>query len=77
MGNNHLQLTLRRGATQLSAIAFRRGGLTQYLRRNLEIDLVFSLEVNDWNGDRVLQLRVRDLAFEPAFPQDAAGYFAG
>jgi single-stranded-DNA-specific exonuclease len=64
VGNNHLRLTLRRGDRQLSAIMFRRGDLAQFLRRNIEIDLVFGLEVNDWNGDRTLQLRVRDMSFE-------------
>lgn len=67
VGNNHLQLIVRRGRTQLSAIAFRQGSLAHQLCRNQEIDLVFSMEVNEWDGRRTLQLRVRDLAFDPAF----------
>ncbi len=66
VGNNHLRLTVGRGSQRLSAIVFRRGDLAQYLRRNIDIDLVFSLEANDWNGYRSLQMRVRDMSFEPA-----------
>lgn len=69
-GNNHLRLVVGKGSQRLSATAFRRGDLTPYLRRNIELDLVFSLEANDWNGSRTLQLRVRDLAFEPTHGYD-------
>jgi single-stranded-DNA-specific exonuclease len=64
VGNNHLRLILGRGGRRHSAILFRRGDLAPYLRRHMAVDLVFNLEVNEWNGGRVLQLRVRDLAFE-------------
>ena len=52
-------------------MVFRRGDLAKYLRRNMSIDLVFFLEANEWNGYRTLQLRVRDLSFEPAYSPDA------
>jgi hypothetical protein len=46
---------------------FRRADLAQYLRRYMDLDVVFNLEANDYNGYRSLQFRVRDLAFEPAY----------
>jgi single-stranded-DNA-specific exonuclease len=67
VGNNHLRLIVGRGSQRLPAMIFQRGDLAPYLRRNSELDLVFSLEANDWNGNRTLQLRVRDLSFEPAY----------
>jgi single-stranded-DNA-specific exonuclease len=70
VGNNHLHLILGRGGRRFPAIVFRRGDLAQYLRRNLEVDVVFHLEANEWNGCRTLQLRVRDLSFEPACQPD-------
>lgn len=71
VGNNHLRLTVGRGADRMTAMVFRRGDLAPYLRRSMAIDLVFHLEVNEWNGQRTLQLRVRDMAFEPAYQPDA------
>lgn len=71
VGNNHLRLLVGRGSTRLTAIVFRRGELAHYLRRNMHVDLVFNLEANEWNGYRTLQLRVRDMQFEPAFQFDA------
>ena len=73
MGNNHLRMIVGKGGQRLPALVFRRGDLAPHLRRNSEVDLVFSLEANDWNGCRTLQLRVRDLSFEPAFGYEAEG----
>jgi single-stranded-DNA-specific exonuclease len=73
-GNNHLELTFRRGGMTRKVIAFRRGDLARYLYRNHEIDLVYSIEVNDWEGERALQLRMHDMAFEPAYQGDSDGY---
>ena len=73
MGNNHLRMIVGKGGMRLPALVFRRGDLAAYLRRNVEVDLVFSLEANDWNGCRTLQLRVRDLSFEPAYGSHLEG----
>lgn len=73
VGNNHLRLTVGRGDRRFPAIVYRRGDLANYLRRNIEVDIVFHLEANDWNGTRSLQLRVRDMAFEPSGMQDFDG----
>jgi single-stranded-DNA-specific exonuclease len=73
MGNNHLRMIVGKGDQRLPALVFRRGDLACHLRRNMEVDLVFSLEANDWNGCRTLQLRVRDLSFEPARGYDIDG----
>lgn len=67
VGNNHLRLSIGKGNQRLTALVFRRGDLAPYLRRNMDADLVFHLEANDWNGYRTLQLRVRDMQFEPAY----------
>jgi single-stranded-DNA-specific exonuclease len=66
VGGHHLQMTLRRGSLMLSAIAHGHGAIAEYLRRDLEVDVVFSLDTADWNGEHTLQLRVRDLVFNPA-----------
>jgi single-stranded-DNA-specific exonuclease len=81
VGNNQLRLTVGRGSLHMTAIVFRRGDLLPYLHRSMLVDLVFHLDANEWNGSRVLQLRVRDMAFEPldalSATMDLAGYRAG
>lgn len=58
----HLRLLLRKngGPTQ-EAIAFRLGHLADALKRHSLIDIAYTLEVNEWNGDRKLQVNVKDL----------------
>lgn len=61
----HLQLTLTSGEpvggryTTLGAIAFRQGEWAAHLPAL--IDLVYTINVNEWNGRRNLQLMVQDI----------------
>jgi single-stranded-DNA-specific exonuclease len=57
----HLKLVVRRdGGAQHEAIGFRLGHLSEHLRRHRRIDLAYTLEVNEWNGTRSLQLNLKD-----------------
>ena len=56
----HLRLLLRKGGETYEAIAFRLGHLADALRRRPLIDVVYTLEANEWNGERRLQLNVKD-----------------
>ncbi len=57
----HLRLLLRQdGGTTYEAIAFRLGHLADALRRHARIDVLYTLEVNEWNGERKLQLNLKD-----------------
>jgi single-stranded-DNA-specific exonuclease len=59
VGENHLKLYLRQGDTALSAIGFGMGD------RGVEdgscLDVLFSPEINEWNGVSSTQLRLRDI----------------
>ena len=59
----HLQLTLAAdsltGYREIGAIAFRQGEWASHLPQT--IDLVYSISVNEWRGNRKLQLMVQDL----------------
>lgn len=56
----HLKLQVTDGkGSSLEAIAFRRGEQSAELPR--QVDLACHLEVNEWNGNRRLQLNVRDI----------------
>ena len=59
VGECHLKMTLSDGRAVWDAIAFRQGGWAGKLPR--QIDVVYSLEVNEWNEEKRLQLNVKDL----------------
>ena len=55
----HLKLALGVDTEEREAIAFRMGErLSQLTDR---VDVVYTLDVNEWNGDRRLQLNVQDI----------------
>jgi single-stranded-DNA-specific exonuclease len=59
VGERHLKMTLSDGRAVWDAIAFRQGGWAGKLPRR--IDVVYTLEVNEWNEEKRLQLNVKDL----------------
>ncbi|MGA1050092.1 MAG: single-stranded-DNA-specific exonuclease RecJ [Minisyncoccia bacterium] len=69
IGNDrkHIKLKLSSEANigvplTINAIGFNFGSVIEELHRNDIIDLVFKLEVNEWNGNRELQLNIIDIA---------------
>ncbi len=56
----HLKLRLRAGHRQWPGIAFKLGHLANTLPQR--VDLVYHLNINEWNGQRTLQLVVVDIA---------------
>jgi single-stranded-DNA-specific exonuclease len=59
----HLKLRLDDGAggPSYDAIAFRLGHLAEHFQRPRQIDIAYTLEANEWNGSRTLQLNIKDL----------------
>jgi single-stranded-DNA-specific exonuclease len=57
----HLRLVLHDGRQDWSAIAFRQGHWRDKLALSQEIDIVYNLEINEWNGEKSLQLNIKDL----------------
>jgi single-stranded-DNA-specific exonuclease len=47
------------GGQQIAAIAFRQGAWANMMPQF--IDLVYTVNVNEWNGRRSLQLMVQDI----------------
>jgi len=56
---HHLKLALSDGRNVKDAIAFHQGRWAGQLPRH--VDIVYSLEVNEWQGEKRLQLNVKDL----------------
>ncbi|MBN1995738.1 MAG: single-stranded-DNA-specific exonuclease RecJ [Anaerolineae bacterium] len=61
LDDKHLRLILHDGRHAWSAIAFRQGYWAGKLRTSQQIDVVYHLEFNEWNGERLMQLNVQDL----------------
>ncbi|MEY3470908.1 MAG: hypothetical protein RLZZ223_258 [Candidatus Parcubacteria bacterium] len=67
MNKNHIKLRLSSESQMgtplvINAIGFNFGYLLDQLHRNDIIDLVFRLEINEWGGNRELQLNMIDIA---------------
>ena len=58
---SHLKLTVADGDAKLDAIAFRLGHLKPDLPAR--VDLLYSFEINEWQGRKSLQLNVKDIQF--------------
>lgn len=58
---NHLSLKLRSDMNFFSAIAFGFGELADKLSIGDEIDVVYTIAEDTWNGNKKLQLKVKDL----------------
>jgi len=58
---SHLKLAVTNGKATLDAIAFRLGHLKPDLPA--KIDLIYTFEVNEWQGRKSLQLNVKDIKF--------------
>ncbi len=60
--NKHLKLRLRTLDGQiLSAIAFNKGDWTMRLLSGDQIDVVANLQLNKWNGEEAVELRIKEL----------------
>lgn len=53
----HLKLSFN----SFSAIAFNRGFLAKDLKPGQEVDIAFSLTANNWNGNKSLELKIKDI----------------
>jgi single-stranded-DNA-specific exonuclease len=58
--SRHLRLTLPMGRSQVTAVGFRLGHKAAEAAAT-SLDLAFALTINEWRGQRSLELRVRDL----------------
>ncbi|HYC79400.1 MAG TPA: single-stranded-DNA-specific exonuclease RecJ [Candidatus Binatia bacterium] len=59
--NQHLKLRLLWDGKVVDAIAFRQGYLVTKLMPSSNIDAVFEMEANEWNGHKDLQIKIIDI----------------
>jgi single-stranded-DNA-specific exonuclease len=58
----HIRFCLRQGTAQMDGIGFGLAGKFPLLQTGVPIDVVFTLDENEWNNQKTLQLRVIDIA---------------
>jgi len=57
---NHIRFCLQQGAVQMDGIGFGLAGKFELLQKGVSIDVVFTLDENEWNNRKTLQLHVID-----------------
>ncbi|MFH1315485.1 MAG: single-stranded-DNA-specific exonuclease RecJ [Candidatus Uhrbacteria bacterium] len=67
VGNDgqHLRLSLNfeKGGKIWKAIAFRLGDRADHLELGTKIDIIYELGINEWNGNREIQIKIKDLKY--------------
>lgn len=56
----HLQLLLGQGNKRIAGVAFRRGNEAEEIQNHLQLDVVGEVRIDEWNGERRLQLMIDD-----------------
>ncbi|MDD3839776.1 MAG: single-stranded-DNA-specific exonuclease RecJ [Clostridia bacterium] len=59
--DKHLKLFLSKGEHEFVAIYYGNGHLKDVLSKKQKINILFNLEINDWNGVDNIQLNIKDL----------------
>jgi len=58
--DQHIKFSLKQGNTILTGIGFQMAEKFSLLLQKQPIDVVFTIDENDWNGEKNLQLKVID-----------------
>jgi single-stranded-DNA-specific exonuclease len=59
---NHIRFCLQQGTTQMDGIGFGLAAKFALLQTGMPVDVAFTLDENEWNNQKSLQLRVIDMA---------------
>jgi len=57
----HLRFQLRENDISFKAIGFNMAGKLPVLQHNNLVDVLYSIDVNEWNGNQTIQLKVSDI----------------
>ncbi len=58
----HIRFVLKQNNCTITGIGFCMADKFHLLQMNAPLDIVFTLDINDWNGEKSLQLKVIDFA---------------
>ena len=57
----HIKFSLQQGAITMNGIAFGMAKKFSILQMNRPIDVAYTLDINEWNGTKSLQIKVVDI----------------
>ena len=57
----HLRFVVKQGNVMLTGIGFSMAEKFYLLQNNVPLDVVFTLDLNEWNGTRSIQMKVIDV----------------
>ena len=57
----HLRINAKRRNSPITGIGFNMGAFFEIIKDNQPFDICYSIDENEWNGRKSLQLRLRDL----------------
>jgi len=63
VGDNHIKLTLSQQGREFEAIGFRMADYMEHYRGQNHIDIIYTPQINIWQGRKNLQLNLKDLRF--------------
>jgi single-stranded-DNA-specific exonuclease len=63
MDGAHLKLKVGDGGTIFDAIGFKFGFMAERLTRGDRLDIAYTFEENEWNGERKYQLNIKDMRY--------------
>lgn len=58
---DHLRMTVSQDGTKRQCIGFGAGHLCENLTPGTQIDLAYTISINEWNGNREIQLQIVDI----------------
>ncbi len=61
VGNNHLKMRLKQKGVTIDTIGFCMGDLLEKIENSYTVDVVFVPCINEWNGNKSLQLNLKAL----------------
>ncbi len=65
---NHLKIRVCKSGEFLDAIGFNSGEIADSIAYNEDYDIVYNIEVNQWNGKETVQIRIRDMKSSDLIP---------
>jgi single-stranded-DNA-specific exonuclease len=57
----HIRFVVKQGQTSLTGIGFNMSEKFYLLEQKKPLDIVFTIDINEWNGEKTLQLKVIDI----------------
>lgn len=62
----HLKLSISNSQFSIGAIAFGMGDIYPKLKNGMHLDIAYTIDMNVWNGNKKLQLKIKDIHFTDA-----------